>query len=171
MSFSFIFLQFNQHLPRFFWSVYKWFWIFLFTALISRKSCNISDDDKCNFYRDQQSSQLSRLTFPFLILRQDKNLMTSARVALYQKRIYIWIRHMAIFFNTVHTQTKERLNILSCYHLLVVTTVNPKIRWYIGDLQKTKELFMKSWKDQWFNSVNNQTVCVDYFIFNFNYPE
>ena len=70
------------------------------------------------------------------------------------------------------SQTKERLNILSCYHLLVVTTVNPKIKWYIGELlfremwilnQKTKELFMTFWKAHWFKSsiLNNKIVCVD----------
>ena len=49
---------------------------------------------------------------------------------LFIKREFTFELDIWQFFSTQYTQTKERLNILSCYHLLVVTTVNPKIKWY-----------------------------------------
>ena len=51
---------------------------------------------------------------------------------LFIKREFTFELDIWQFFSTQYTQTKERLNILSCYHLLLlVTRVYPKMKWYI----------------------------------------
>ena len=97
--------------------------------------------------------------------------MTSARVALYQKRIYIWIRHMAIFFNTVHTDQRETKHpfLLPFVSSHYSQPKNLKRGILFRENQKTKELFMTFsillfWTTRLF-------LLIMYFILNFNYPE